>query len=136
MGSIYSKNEKVYFLNDGPQLKTTSLGFSPNMFENLEWTALKRFCNKNNITQIELNYLFKKFASYDDAHVQMFRVRVSDLRESYIKKTRLTVVSTERTYFLLLLIRIFSCINSDMYNNGNVEMVKCEILRREEYYNV
>ena len=104
MGSIYSKNEKVYFLNDGPQLKTTSLGFSPNMFENLEWTALKRFCNKNNITQIELNYLFKKFASYDDAHVQMFRVRVSDLRESYIKKTRLTVVSTARTYFLLLLV--------------------------------
>jgi hypothetical protein len=52
----------------------------------LEWAALKTFCLKRNINQKELQFLFKKYVGYDEAHGNGFRVRVSDIREPYLKK--------------------------------------------------
>jgi hypothetical protein len=93
MGAILNKTSGVYYIDDNPKLGNRGIGFSPYVFEKLEWTSLKTFCNKRHITQNELNFLFKKWLAYDQVHVHGFRVRISDIREPYLKNSHLTIVS-------------------------------------------
>jgi hypothetical protein len=98
MGAILNRSSAVFYIDEKPKLGNKGIAFSPHMFEKLEWTSLKTFCLKRHITQNELNFLFKKLLSYDQVHVHDFRVRISDIREPYLKNSQLTIVSIQKIH--------------------------------------
>lgn len=104
MGAALLKRSKTIYYDDDDNHHDG--GLSPNMFQDLERAALKSFCNQHDIHQNELNLLFRKHVTYDEAVVHSFRVRISDLRKPYLNKSLLTVV--RRLCFYLLTTTILS----------------------------
>jgi hypothetical protein len=82
----------AYWVDEDAPDRMTSIGFSPNMFVDFEWASLKTFCKKRRITQTELNLLFKRHCTYKNAHVCGYRVRLEDIKEHFLKETRITMV--------------------------------------------
>lgn len=63
MGAVCTKtqNDDKLFVDDDEKKILGSLGFSKAIFNKREWTALKKFCNRRNISQHNLNIIYKKF---------------------------------------------------------------------------
>jgi hypothetical protein len=90
MGNCFA--DKIqYFVDDEAPDRYTTVGFSPNAFTEFEWASLKTFCNKRGITQTELNLVFRKHCQYKNAHLTGYRVRLEDLKEHFLKETRITM---------------------------------------------
>ena len=79
----------VVFVDDDIEEIQRSVGFSPSMFIKNEFKVLKKFCNGRKIHQRHLNFLFNKYLTGEDVYLRSFRVRTSDIKDSFDKKEKL-----------------------------------------------
>jgi hypothetical protein len=91
MGAIISgvRNLNVVFVDDDPAEVAESVGFSPNIFTDREWTTLKEFANKRHIRQKELNLVFQRFLTHEEVYLRKFHVRLNDVKAYFLKRSRL-----------------------------------------------
>ena len=59
------------------------------MFKKKEWATLKKFCNKKDIKQTQLNAVYKKYLSSEDVFIRDFRVKTVDIKLPFLQKTKL-----------------------------------------------
>jgi hypothetical protein len=90
MGACSSR-QGTYFVDEEADDRFTSIGFSPNMFRDFEWAAMKTFCQKRGITQTELNLLFRKHCCYKNASLKEYRVCVDLVKGLFLKENRVTM---------------------------------------------
>ena len=100
MGGFFS-GSLTNFVDDHAPDRLTSIGFHANMFIEYDWAALKTFCNKRNISQTQLNLMFRKFLTYKNVHLNEFKVRLDDIKSYFLKETRITMVGTYNVSLLL-----------------------------------
>ena len=90
MGNSCAAKIDVYFVEDVVEKdKDKGIGFSMKMFKKKEWATLKKFCNKRNIRQTDLNAIYKKYLSSEDIFIREFRVKTVDVKLPFLQKTKL-----------------------------------------------
>lgn len=90
MGNLCAAKIDVYFVEDlvkGDENK--GIGFSKKMFKKREWSILKKFCNKRDIKQVDLNAVYKKYLSSEDVFIRDFRVKLIDLKVPFLRQSKL-----------------------------------------------
>ena len=101
MGALFAKKNSL-FVNDLAPDRLTSIGFSPNMFTEFEWASLKTFCNKRDVSQTELNLIYRRHCTYKNCHLLGYRVRLEDIKEHFLKEKQITMVRKQPIYTFLL----------------------------------
>ena len=99
MGGLFAKKNAL-FVDDLAPDRLTSIGFSPNMFTEFEWASLKTFCNKRDVSQTELNLLYRRHCTYKNCHLLGYRVRLEDIKERFLKEKTITMVCTQPIFTL------------------------------------
>jgi len=90
MGNLCVAKIDVYFVEDEVKSnENKGIGFSKKMFKKKEWSILKKFCNKRNIKQVDLNAIYKKYLSSEDVFIREFRVKIVDIKLPFLKQSKL-----------------------------------------------
>jgi hypothetical protein len=73
----------VLFINNKLKGTEKGFGFSRSMFSKMEWRTLKKYCQDNNIRQIDLNRVYNIYLASDAALIRNMRVLLTDITEKF-----------------------------------------------------
>eukprot|EP01041_Mallomonas_annulata_P011487 gene11487-24021_t len=83
------RKEILLRVNDNPKDPHYGLGFSVAVFRKKEWIAMKKFCNHNQIFQTDLNSVFRRYLSDEEAILRDMQIAIFDIHNHFSGQSQL-----------------------------------------------